>query len=157
MQIPKVINWSGFLDRIIKPSRSKQESCAWIFADIKTDTWNILEVKNVGLKGRSVRHSFAPDKKEFAKIKRLIRKEKLTKIGCVHTHVVVGEYDEEFLDYQFHPSDPDLSYARRYGDIVRAVIVVYYPSHKNKGQIYGIIWFDQYGTTLERKVFEISC
>ena len=109
MEIPPsdstIINWNGFLETIIQRSREKQESCAWIFVDMKTDIWNILEVKNVGLKDMTVRHSFAPDKKEFMKAKRKAKKNGWTRIGCIHTHVVVTETEAE---YQFRPSDLDL-------------------------------------------------
>lgn len=166
MRIPKVINWNGFLGTITQPSRSKQESCAWIFADIQTDYWEIFEVKNIGLKYRGdtveerVRSSFAPDKKDFAKIKRKARKLGLTKIGNVHTHVVIGS-DPNELEYQFRPSEPDLKYAKKYNDIVRAVIVVSfplslirpYPHCVENGKIYGIVWFDQYGKILKREKY----
>jgi len=156
MKIPININWNGFLNVICQPSRSKQESCAWIFADILNDVWNIWEVKNIGLKNRTIRNSFAPDKKELRKTKQLARRCKLTRIGNVHTHVVVGEDCGDYLDHQLAPSCPDVSYARRYNDIVRAVIVVHFKDKRSRGEIYGIIWFDQYGNILfEKKGFEI--
>lgn len=156
MEIPKNINWSGFLDRIIKPSRAKQESCAWIFADIENNIWNVLEVGNVGLKNKSIVRSFAPDKKEFTKVKKLARECKLTKLGNVHTHVVVeNEYDhiDGELENQLRPSEMDLKYARRFNDIIRGVIVVWFKDYKSKGMIYGIVWHDQYGNVLKREKF----
>ena len=152
MEIPPsdstIIKWNGFLETIIKPSRKLQESCAWIFVDMKTDIWNILEVKNVGLKDMPIRHSFAPDKKEFMKAKRIAKKNGWTRIGCIHTHVVVTETESE---YQLRPSDPDLKYARKYNDIVRGIIVVQFTNSKTKGKIYGMIWTDQYGNILWKK------
>lgn len=155
MKIPYNVDWNGFLENIVSPSRSSQESCAWIFAEIKRDIWHVLEVKNVGLKGRLTKDTFAPDKKEFAKIKRYARKKKWTRIGNVHTHVVCGEdcEDKSLLDYQLYPSDPDLSWARRFNDIVRAVVVVMFPDRRKRGRIYGICWFDQYGNILMREKF----
>jgi len=152
MKISDMIDWNGFLETIVKPSRSNQESCAWIFADIKTDMWNVIEVKNVGLKGRKLKDSFAPDKKEFAKAKRLARKEGWTKIGNIHTHVVVSGTWRE-AEQQLRPSEVDLKYARRYNDIVRAVIVVKFPDRRSMGKIYGIVWFDQYGKILRKRWF----
>jgi len=106
----------------------------------------------VGLKGGSTATSFAPDKKDFARIKRKARSQKLTRIGNVHTHVVIGSYDccidEKEIKNQLRPSDTDLKYARKFNDIIRAVIVVYYPRVGEKGKIRGIIWFDQYGSKL---------
>jgi len=150
---PKLILWNCFLDNIIKPERANQESCAWIFANLLEDVWYVKEVKNIGLKHlgdtveERIRHSFAPDKNEFAKVKRWARKHGLTRIGCVHTHVVHSSNKYE-IEYQLHPSEPDLKYARKFGDIIRAVIVVSYPVKGKEGKISGIIWFDQYGNDL---------
>lgn len=144
---PKLILWHHFLEDIVEPDRINRESCAWIFADLVQDVWHVIEVVNVGLKGMSIRHTFAPDKKDFARIKRKARKYKLTRIGNVHTHVVVGT-DEEEIKYQLYPSEADLKYARKFNDIVRAVIVVQYPKRGEKGIIRGIVWFDQYGNDL---------
>ena len=155
MKIPNSINWNGFLERIVAPDRSNQESCAWIFADVKNDVWNVLEVKNVGLKDKSLKMSFAPDKKDFARVKRLARKNELTKLGNVHTHVVIGKPGDEDthdkLENQFRPSSVDLKYARKFNDIVRGIIVVWFRDYRRKGMIYGIVWHDQYGKILERK------
>ena len=145
-----IIKWNGFLETIIKRSRELQESCAWIFVDMKTDTWNVLEVKNIGLKDMTIRHSFAPDKKEFTKIKRIAKKNKWTRIGCVHTHVVNTKNEAE---YQFRPSEPDLKYARKYNDIVRGIIVVQFINSKIKGKIYGMLWTDQYGNILWKEKY----
>ncbi len=154
MEIPPldstIINWNGFLETIRQPSRAKQESCAWIFVDMKTGIWNILKVKNIGLKDMSIRHSFAPDKKDFAKIKRIAKKNKWTRIGCVHTHVVT-DVTHAGLEHQMQPSEPDIKYAKKYNDIVRIIIVVGFLGKTLKGRIYGIIWFDQYGNILKRK------
>lgn len=152
MKIPEKINWNGFLETIIDQSRSKQESCAWIFANIKDDIWEILEVKNIGLKGRSIRDTFAPDKKDFAEVKRKARKLRLTRIGNVHTHVVIGN-DKNEMEYQFRPSEPDLQYAKKFNDVIRAVIVVNFTDEKRFGKIYGIIWFDQYGKILKKEKY----
>jgi len=159
LRIPKTIEWNGFLETIVKPSRSKQESCAWIFADIKRDMWSVFEVKNVGLPigymyygEEATRYTFAPDKKDFARVKRLARKLKLTRLGNVHTHIVIGD-DKEELEFQLRPSITDLAYARRYNNVVRAVIVVHFPDRRSKGKIYGIVWHDQYGKILKKKRF----
>lgn len=154
MRIPSSINWNGFLEIIVDQSRSSQESCAWIFVDIKSNIWYIFEVKNIGLSKyfgeEATRISFAPDKKDFARVKRLARKKKLTRMGNVHTHVVIGD-DIEELKFQFQPSITDLEYARKYNDIVRAVIVINFPDKQSKGKIYGIVWFDQYGKILGKR------
>lgn len=155
MEIPKFnsprIEWNGFLETIVKRSREKQESCAWIFADMKKDIWNIMEVENIGLKNKSIEHTFAPDKKDFARVKRLARKNRWTRVGNIHTHVVRTK--REAL-YQLRPSEADLKYARKYNDIIRGIIVVQFTNSQIKGKIYGIIWIDQYGVILGRELFE---
>lgn len=154
MEIPPsdstVINWNGFLETIVKRSRQFQESCAWIFVDMKNDVWNILEVKNVGLKDKPIAHSFAPNKKEFAKAKRLAKKNGWTRIGCVHTHIVVTKNEAE---YQLRPSEADLKYARKFNDIIRGIIVVQFTNSRIEGKIYGIIWTDQYGNMMRKELY----
>jgi len=154
MQIPPsistIINWNGFLKNITEPQKARQESCAWIFADIKNDTWNILEVKNIGLKRESIKTSFAPDKKDFLRVKKIARENKWTRIGNVHTHIVIGRSKSE-IHYQSFPSDPDLIYARRFNDIIRAIIVVQFKDINKKGKIRTILWFDQYGNILQKE------
>lgn len=151
--VPKLILWHHFLDDIVEPERAYQESCAWIFVDLVQHVWHVIEVKNIGLKYHGdtieerIRSSFAPDPKDFARIKRKARKYKLTKIGCVHTHVIRGN-DETEVRYQSRPSEADIKYAKRFNDIVRAVIVVQYPDCKERGVIRDIVWFDQYGNIL---------
>jgi len=145
--VPKLILWHKFLEDIVNPERANQESCAWIFADLVQHVWHVIEVKNVGLKGKSIAHSFAPDKKDFARIKRKARKYGLTKIGCVHTHVVIGNNPFE-IENQSRPSKPDIKYAKKFNDIVRAIVVVQFFLRGDKGIIRKIIWFDQYGNIL---------
>lgn len=145
------INWGNFLNLILDPSRANKESCAWIFVEMKTNTWNVFDVKNVGLKGKSLEESFAPDKKDFASVKRIARKQKLTRIGNVHTHIARNIFDTE---HQLRPSKIDLKYAKRYNDIIRGIIVTLFPDDKARGYIYGIIWIDQYGNILQRDIFD---
>jgi len=154
MEIPPskltIINWNGFLETIIKKKRINQESCAWIFVDMENDEWNIIEIKNVGLKGVNKRYSFAPDKKDFAKAKRLAKKNEWTRIGCIHTHVVENKREAY---YQMRPSEADIKYAKKFNDIIRGIIVVQFDDPKKEGKIYGMIWLDQYGTILEREIY----
>jgi len=141
------IEWNGFLEKVTKKSRIKQESCAWIFSEnpfSSDDTWHVFEVKNIGLKDYGADFSFAPDKNDFQRIKKLARKMKLTRIGNIHTHNVIGLNMRE-VDAQREPSDLDLKYARRYNDIIRGIIVVVFPNKKENGKIHDIIWHDQYG------------
>ena len=142
------MNWGDFLNHILDPSKANQESCAWIFVEMTTNTWNVLEVKNVGLKGRNIENSFAPDRKEFAKVKRYAKKHKLTKIGNVHTHTAKNLSEAE---YQLHPSKIDLKCAQRNNNIIRGIIVTVFPDNKTRGYIYGMIWHDQYGKVLHKE------
>jgi len=157
LKIPFEIDWGDFLDNIVDPSRSGQESCAWIFIDVDEYKWHVLEVTNVGLKDQGetrserIEHSFAPDKNDFARVKRIAKKNGWTKFGCIHTHVVISSNINR-VKYQMQPSDADLKYARKFNDIVRGIIVVQFVNRRKKGKIYGYVWFDQFGKILEKWV-----
>jgi len=150
------IEWNGFLQEVVKPERSKRESCAWIFSShpfCDDDVWYITDVRNVGLKDKGVQYSFAPDKKDFHRVKREATSVKLTRIGNVHTHNIIS-HDAKGLDgkelmFQSVPSDTDLKYARRFNDAIRGIIIVYFPSEVEFGAICNIVWHDQYGTSLD--------
>jgi hypothetical protein len=147
------IDWHGFLAEVVAESRKGQESCAWLFAEkpfCMDDIIHVVEVTNVGLKshGNDVRNTFAPDKKEFARVKQMAKKSQYTKIGNVHTHVVIGT-DLEAIKAQREPSEEDLKFARRFNDVIRGIIVVVFPADTLPGQIDSIVWHDQYGQKLE--------
>lgn len=79
------IDWHGFLDEIVQPERGKEESCAWLFSEkpfSPIDVVHVVEVKNIGLKsqGNDTTSTFAPDTKEFAKVKHQARKAGYTRI-----------------------------------------------------------------------------
>jgi hypothetical protein len=155
------IDWHGFLDEVVKPERSKQESCAWMFSEkpfSPDDVVHVVEVTNVGLKkaGNDISRTFAPDKKEFQKIKLEARRAGYTRIGNIHTHVVLGARDAKAIAAERGPSDTDLTYARRFNDVVRAVIVVVYAEEGKPGVIDGVFWHDQYGQKLDLEVDSVE-
>jgi hypothetical protein len=154
------IDWHGFLDIIVLPERSKQESCAWLFSEkplSPLDLVHVVEVTNIGLKSQSndVTSTFAPDPKEFAKVKQSARKAGYTRIGNVHTHLVYGNNKAE-LEAQRGPSDTDLSFAKRFNDIIRGIIVVVFPDPRKAGVIDSVIWHDQYGQKLDLDVESVE-
>jgi len=152
------IEWHGFLDEVVKLERATQESCAWIFSEkpfCGDDVLHVVEVKNVGIKG-DPKFSFAPDPKEFAKIKAMAKKSQYTRIGNVHTH---NAFTDEQAVEQMKPSDIDLKYARRFNDVIRSIIVVRFHAKDSAvgqpGVIQGIVWHDQYGNILDLEVENI--
>jgi hypothetical protein len=165
------IDWHGFLDEIVQPERSEQESCAWLFSEkplSPLDVVHVVEVKNIGLKsqGNDTTSTFAPDMKEFAKVKQQAKKAGYTRIGNVHTHLVymqrygskalkwqfAAQPDNKALELQRGPSDTDLKYARRFNDIIRGIIVVVFSEEGKPGVIDSVVWHDQYGQKLELDV-----
>jgi hypothetical protein len=153
------IEWHGFLDEVVKPDRATQESCAWIFSErpfSDDDVLHVVEVTNVGIKG-DPSSSFAPDPREFAKIKAMAKKSQYTRIGNVHTH---NTFTDDQVVEQMKPSDTDLKYARRFNDVIRGIIIVRFHGKDlaagQPGIIQGIVWHDQYGNGLELKVESIE-
>jgi len=154
------IDWHGFLDEIVQPERSKQESCAWLFSEkplSPTDVVHVVEVKNIGLKsqGNDTTSTFAPDTKEFAKVKQQAKKAGYTRIGNVHTHLVHGHSKNELearTRFQREPSETDLSFARRFNDIIRGIIIIVFSEEGKPGVIDSVVWHDQYGQKLDLDV-----
>jgi hypothetical protein len=147
------IDWHGFLDEIVLPERAKVESCAWMFSEkplSPEDVVHVIAVKNIGLKkqGNDVTTTFAPDPKDFQKVKLTARRLGHTRIGNIHTHLVYGD-DPKALDAQRSPSDTDLTYARRFNDVIRGIIVVVFAEPGKPGVIDSVIWHDQYGQKLD--------
>jgi len=67
----------------------------------------------------------------------------LVQIGNIHTHPYNKDKD---IEGQFLPSDVDLSFARRFNNIIRGIIVV-----DNKA-IYGIKFHDKFGNKIDMLV-----
>jgi hypothetical protein len=149
------IEWHEFLDEVVKPARRNQESCAWLFSEkplCSDDVIHVVEVSNVGIKG-DITNSFAPNKKEFAKVKAMAKKSGYTRIGNVHTHNV---FDKALVAEQNKPSDTDLKFARRFNDIIRGIVVVVFPSEVDQdGVIEEIVWHNQYGDRLNQNTLQI--
>jgi len=161
--IRDVKSWGAFEDLVTKP-RQYQESCGWMFIDrpfCSDHRVFLYPVKNMGRKGFSTFESFAPDKREFQRVKEVAKKMGLTRVGNVHTHVIVSSYIaeeheelpyvdnwEELIESKVHlPSKDDLRFARRFNDILRGVITVFFSKDGEKGQIYARVFHDQFGKT----------
>jgi hypothetical protein len=115
------------------------------------------------MKDKGPGESFAPDKKDFQRVKRIAKDRKLTRVGNVHTHVITPllfsqirnastELRQSDIGEFCYPSPEDLKYARRFNDIIRCIITVLFISEKAEGQITAEVWHDQFGNVLKEKL-----
>jgi len=141
------INWNNFLK--ICCENYPNESCALLFAKIPfrmVEEWYVFPVDNVS---ENKTKRWIPDKKQMQQVKRLAKKQGLTKIGNIHSHPIPINYNEIFgtleeaIDHANSPSDLDLKYAQRFNDIIRGILVV-----DNKA-VYAHCFHDQYGNKSE--------
>lgn len=112
------INWNGFLKKAV--DEYPKEACAFLFSRkpySSEEEWFVFQVKNIS----EDPDAWIPNKKDMLKVKAKAIKMGLTKIGNIHSHPhkFGNDMDEEIL-----PSDKDLSFARRFNDIIRGIIVV---------------------------------
>jgi len=70
----------------------------------------------------------------------------LVKIGNIHTHPIIK--GDGFHEEYFEPSERDLKFAQKYGDIVRGIIVI------DSEAIYGIKFHDMFGNKLNIPVID---
>lgn len=136
-------SWEAFLESVKQP-HTYEESCAWLFSSkpfCSDDVVHVFPVKNVGAKG-----TFHPDKKDLARVKRLARKQRLTNIGNVHTHVIEPSMSTvaEFIE----PSEEDLKFAKRWNNVVRGIVTVVFDKDGYPGRIFAVVWHDQHGKIL---------
>ncbi len=130
------INWHGFLE--FAREQTPKEACGFVFADnmyTKNEMWHVMILTNTS---EDPKNSWLVDSKEVAKIKKLAIKNKWIKIGNVHSHPLIEDYEELLLE----PSDLDLKFARKFRDIARGIIVC------NSEKIFGIRWHDMFGKEL---------
>lgn len=161
---------TAFVKAVTEPN-NYEESCAWLYIDSPFDeghTIYIYPVKNVGLPGRSPRDTFAPDKKDFQRVKKETTKRCLTKIGNIHTHLILPQdlarnlshakklgllgswnlLQSLWMDGYALPSGTDLKFASKFNDVIRGIITVMYADDNSQGVVARIVFHDKYGKIL---------
>ncbi len=146
----KKINFNGFLKKAVE--ESPKEVCAFLFSKkpySDKEEWFCFPIQNID---PHPEEGWMPDKKETQKIKQEARKLGLVKIGNIHTHPIPKSFHscigEDFIEENFKPSERDLKFAQKYGDIVRGIIVV------DSEAIYGIKFHDMFGNNLNISVMD---
>jgi len=140
----KKIHFNGFLKKAVE--EYPKEVCAFLFSKkpySNEEEWFCFPVLNID---PHPEEGWMPDKKETQKIKQEARKKGLVKIGNIHTHPIIK--GEEFHEDYFLPSERDLTFAKKYGDIIRGIIVV------DSKAIYGIKFHDMFGNKLDISVID---
>ena len=147
----KTINicWNGFLKKGVEAYPN--EICAFLFSEniySEEEVWHVYQVKNISDEPKG---NWVPDKKEMKKVKDDARKKGYVKLGNIHTHPYPEDevYDEDVMKKDvIVPSDKDLSYARRFGDVVRGIVCV------GKGAVYDVLFHDMFGNKINVLVVE---
>ena len=138
------INFNGFLEKAMK--EYPKEACAFLFSKkpySNEEEWFCFPVKNIA---ENPEEAWIPDRKEMLKVKARAIKMGLVKIGNVHTHPYHKEwkpYNKDTMKEIIQPSDLDLSFARRFNDVVRIIICL-----DNKS-IYNSYVHDKFGNQIE--------
>lgn len=143
------IRWNGFLKDCIKDF--PKEICAFIFAEniySEDEVWHVFRVKEIPIDDDKdgFAEGWNPDKKDLQKVKKIAKDLNLIKLGNIHTHPIHEEYTKrgfaDNIEDTKHPSEKDLSFARRFRDIVRGIVVI------NKNGIQLIRFHDMFDRTI---------
>jgi len=137
------INWNGFIEHAIK--EYPKEACGFLFSRepySNEEEWFCFPVKNIA---ENQEEAWIPDKKDMLKVKAKAIKMGLVKIGNVHTHPYPKSqsYNEETMQRIIQPSDKDLSFARKFNDVIRIIICV------GKKAIYNAYVHDKFGNKID--------
>ena len=138
------IEFNGFLKHAIK--QYPKEACAFLYSFkpySSEERWIAWIVENIS---EDPRHSWIPNKKDVAKLRRWANEMGYVKIGNIHTHCLHGEKVKDM----FEPSEIDLKFARKFNDIIRGIVVC------DKISIFGVAFHDKFGNDIDIKVEEKS-
>ena len=100
----------------------------WKIINVKVIDWDWdadEEVKNLDEFNPNHSIGFHYDKKDWARAKRIGKKNNWRKLGVIHSHPILNGHNvtEEVIDDMSQPSDVDLKYARKWGGI-RGIVVI---------------------------------
>lgn len=137
------IKWNGFLEHAIK--EHPKEACAFLFSSkpySPEEEWFVFTVKNID---NNPLDRWTPSRKEMLAVKRKAIKNKLVKIGNIHSHPISNNlWSEKWL----LPSDIDLQFARKWNDIIRGIVCV------SDDTIFGVNFHDKFGKKIHIMVTE---
>ena len=139
------INWNDFIE--VALDAYPEEACGFLFSRKPYDPqeeWFVFSVENLSSKPLN---SWRPNKDELRMVKKRAMDIGLTRIGNIHTHPYFDDCDIEKL---LLPSKIDLSYAKRYNDAIRGIMVV------SKNAIYGIKFHDKFGNIIPVELEEFK-
>ena len=135
------IHWNGFLEHAMK--ECPKEACAFLFSSkpySPEEEWFVYPVKNID---NEPLDRWTPSRKEMLEVKSKAIKNKLVKIGNIHSHPLSKNlWNEKWL----LPSDIDLQFARKWNDIIRGILCV------DKTAIYGVNFHDKFGNKINLTV-----
>ena len=115
------------------------EVCGFLFSSgpySLDEEWYFFPVSNDSM---DPENEWIPNRKDMLAVKAKAMKMGLTKIGNIHSHPFHGLWDET----HFLPSAKDLTFARRFNDIIRGIVVV------GQSGLYDIKFHDKFGKRIE--------
>jgi len=135
------IHWNGYLEHAVK--NYPNETCAFLFSKMPyspEEEWFVFPVKNID---NNPLDRWTPSRKEMLSAKSRAIKSKLVKIGNIHSHPIGKEHWHEDC---LLPSSDDLSFARRWNDVIRGIVCV------DHDTIFGISFHDKFGNKINLTV-----
>jgi proteasome lid subunit RPN8/RPN11 len=118
------------------------EACGFLYSehpyDLEREVWHIFPCENIA---EDRTNEWKPNTKMLAHIKKKAVESKLVKIGNVHTHPLpmTAQAIDDNIEFMRFPSQKDLMFARKFGDIVRGIFIV------GEGKILGYRFHDMHG------------
>ncbi len=118
------VAWNGFVALAI--NSYPKEACGMLYAHkpyTDEEYWVIMPCENIA---EDPENMWVPDKRSITRARKLSREQGLTKIGNVHSHPFPRNLDEtqETIKDLVQPSEMDLKYAKKFGDVVRIILLV---------------------------------
>lgn len=136
------IEWNGFVAQAM--NSYPKESCGMLYAYkpyTDEEYFFVIPCNNIA---ENPEEMWVPSKSDVVKARKLSRDKRLTKIGNVHSHPFPKglEITEDNTKQLVQPSDSDLKYAKKFGDVVRIILLV------NEDKVLASHVHDQYGNNI---------
>lgn len=134
------VHFNGWLRKAVKAYPKEAAGFLYSLRPYTPDEeWVVFPVRNVD---PHPLEAWKPNLKELKIIRRIARDRTLVHIGNVHTHPLPPDADEDVVREALFPSDMDLKFAKRFGNIVRGIYVV------DRERIVGYRFHDPYGNEI---------